>query len=101
MTFLAPFSKINEYNKNTQSNIFNICIQEVIRGHVNWTETNLVMRSKPQNTVFWWWENLDLSLRSIKPITGQQMPFWQLSIDHNMDVHYQVKHRFYMPWTTS
>ena len=30
-------------------------------------------------------------------------PFWQLSIDHNMDVHkdvhYQVKHRLYMPWT--
>ena len=32
-------------------------------------------------------------------------PFWQLSIDHNMDVHndvhYQVKHRWYMPWTSS
>ena len=41
-----PFLKINEYNKNTQSNIFNICIQEVIRGHVNWMETNLVMQSK-------------------------------------------------------
>ena len=27
--------------------------------------------------------------------------FWQLSIDHNMDVHYQVKHRLYMPWTPS
>ena len=23
----------------------------------------------------------------------------QLSIDHNMDIHYQVKHRLYMPWT--
>ena len=23
--------------------------------------------------------------------TGQRIPFWQLSIDHNMDVHYQVK----------
>ena len=37
--------------------------------------------------------------------TGQQIPFWQLSIDHNMDVHkdvrYQVKHRLYMPWTPS
>ena len=32
-------------------------------------------------------------------------PFWQLSIDHKMDVHndvhYQVKHRWYMPWTSS
>ena len=32
-------------------------------------------------------------------------PFWQLSIDHNMnvhkDVHYQVKNRLYMPWTSS
>ena len=31
-------------------------------------------------------------------------PFWQLSIDHNMyvykDVHYQVKHRLNIPWTT-
>ena len=26
-------------------------------------------------------------------------PFWQLSIGHNIDVHYQVKHRLYMPWT--
>ena len=30
-------------------------------------------------------------------------PFWQLSVDHNMDVHkdvhYQVKHRLYTPWT--
>ena len=32
-----------------------------------------------------------------------EYPFWQLSIDHNMDihkdVHYQVKQRLYMPWT--
>ena len=37
--------------------------------------------------------------------TGQHIPFWQLSFDHNMDVHkgvhYQVKHRLYMPWTPS
>ena len=37
---------------------------------------------------------------------GQQIPFWQLSIDHNMDVHkdvhYQAKHRLYItPWTPS
>ena len=25
--------------------------------------------------------------------------FWQLSIDHNIDVHYQVKHRLHMPLT--
>ena len=35
--------------------------------------------------------------------TGQQIPFWQLSIDNNMDVqkdvHLWVKHRLYMPWT--
>ena len=32
-------------------------------------------------------------------------PFWQLAIDHNTDVHndvhYQVKHWWYMPWTSS
>ena len=31
--------------------------------------------------------------------TVQQIPFWQLSVDHIMDVrkdvHYQVKHRLY------
>ena len=25
--------------------------------------------------------------------------FWQLLIDYNVNVHYQVKHRPYMPWT--
>ena len=60
MTFLAPFLKINEYNKNTQSNIFNICIQEVIRGCVNWMETNLAIQWKPQNTVF-------LTMRKVGP----------------------------------
>ena len=37
--------------------------------------------------------------------TGQQIPFWQLSIDHNMDVcndfHYPIRYRLYMPWTPS
>ena len=33
-------------------------------------------------------------------------PFWQLSINHNMDVpdkdvHYPVRYRLYMPWTPS
>ena len=36
---------------------------------------------------------------------GQRQPFWQLSIDYNMDVnkdvHYQVKRRLFMPWTPS
>ena len=27
--------------------------------------------------------------------------FGQLSIDHNMDVHYQVKKRLYLPWKPS
>ena len=27
--------------------------------------------------------------------TGQRIPFWQLSIDRNMDVHYQVKQIVY------
>ena len=35
--------------------------------------------------------------------TSQRIPFRQLSIDYNMDVHkdvhYQVKHRLYTPWT--
>ena len=34
---------------------------------------------------------------------GQWYPFWQLSIDHNInvhkDVHYQIKHTLYMSWT--
>ena len=37
--------------------------------------------------------------------TGLRIPFWQLSIDHSVDVHkgvhYEVKHRLYMPWKTS
>ena len=28
-------------------------------------------------------------------------PFWQLSNNHNMDVHYPVRYRLYMPWTPS
>ena len=27
--------------------------------------------------------------------TGQRMPFWHLLIDHNMDIHYQVKQIVY------
>ena len=76
--------------------------------------------------LLWTW-----ACNQLKPTTGQQLtlkkhitsmscpfelwysqvtlvnrcPFWQLSIDHNMDVHndvhYQVKHRWYMPWTSS
>ena len=87
MTFLTPFLKINEYNKNTQSNIFNICIQEVIRGCVNWMETNLAMQSKTTKHSF-------LTIKKFGP-EPVPVPFWQLSIDHNMDVHYQVKHRLY------
>ena len=36
--------------------IFNIRFraQEVIWGCVHWTETNLAMRLKPQDTVFFW-----------------------------------------------
>ena len=38
--------------------------------------------------------------------TGQQILFWQLSIDHNVDVpdkdvHYPVRYRLYVPWTPS
>ena len=47
---------------------------------------------------------LELAMQSCD--TGQQIPFWQLSINHNLDVYkdvqvYQVKHRLYMPWTPS
>ena len=47
---------------------------------------------------------LELAIQSYD--TGQRIPFWQLSINHNMHVHkdvqvYQVKHRLYMPWTPS
>ena len=35
-------------------------------------------------------------------LTVQRIPFWQLSIDYNMDVQYQVKPRYiYIPWTPS
>ena len=27
--------------------------------------------------------------------TGHRLPFFELPIDHNVDVHYQVKHRMY------
>ena len=31
---------------------------------------------------------------------GQWIPFYgQLSINHNIDAHYQVKDSLYMPWT--
>lgn len=31
---------------------------------------------------------------------GQRIPFYgQLSINHNIDAHFQVKHSLYMPWT--
>ena len=44
---------------------------------------------------------LEPALQSVD--TGQQIPFRQLSIDHNMDVHkvvhLQIKHRLYMLWT--
>ena len=46
-----------------------------------------------------------LSLRYSQVTLVSEYPFWQLSIDHNMDVHkdvqYQIKHRLYMPWTSS
>ena len=35
------------------------------------------------------------------PVSRYLYFFWQLSIDHNMDVQYQVKQRWYMPWIPS
>ena len=61
----------------------------------------------------WSADNLENHVTSItcKMYTWAQVtqvgecPFWQLSINHNMDihkdVHYQVKHTLYMPWTSS
>ena len=46
-----------------------------------------------------------LSQRFSQVTSGSGYPFWQLSIDNNMDVskdvYYQVKHRLYMLWTPS
>ena len=70
VTFLTPFLKINEYNKNTQSNIFNICTQEVIWGCVNWMENH--------KTQFF---------------DNEKIWTWACACT--------LKHRLYMPWTTS
>ena len=47
--------------------------------------------------------HLRLHYNQVTLVSGY--PFWQLSPDHNMsvhkDVHYQVKHRLYMPLTSS
>ena len=39
-----------EYNKNTWSNFPHPLARA--RGHIHWTETNLAMRSKPQDSFF-------------------------------------------------
>ena len=61
----------------------------------NWSADNLNKNMSPQLDV-----HLSLSMLQSGD-TGQPYPFCQLSIDHNMDVHYKVKHRFYMNWTPS
>ena len=47
--------------------------------------------------------SLEGAIQHVTLVSGY--PFRQLSIDHNMDVHkdvhYQVKHRLYMLWTSS
>ena len=47
----------------------NICLrtQEVIRGHVHWTEKTLAVRSKPEGTV----ETLSLKMRQLRQDLGQ------------------------------
>ena len=49
----------------------------------------------------WFMDNLSPWYSQVTLVSGY--PFWQLSIDHNMDVHkdvhYQLKHRLYIPWT--
>ena len=48
-----------------------------------------------------WVVHLNLWYSQVTLVSGY--PFWQLPIYHNMDVqkdvHYQVKHRLYIPWT--
>ena len=50
-------------------------------------------------------EFVRLGLRYSQVTRVSGYPLWQLSIDHNMDVHkavhYQVKHRLHVPWTAS
>ena len=63
----------------------------------NWPADNFIKRhlnefyTWARDTVRWHWSADALS--------------WQLSVDHNIfvhkHVHYQVKHRLYMPWTPS
>ena len=63
----------------------------------NWPADNLKKHITSVSCTFELWYS------QVTLVSG--CPFWQLAIDHNMDVrndvHYQVKHRWYMPWTSS
>ena len=48
-----------------------------------------------------WVVHLSPRYSHVTLVSGYPFCIWQLSIDHNMDVHNQVKHRFYMPCTPS
>ena len=64
----------------------------------NWPADNLKKKMSPQ-----WVVHLSPQWTHVTLFCGY--PFWQLSIDDNInvhkDVHYQVKHRLHMPWTAS
>ena len=66
-------------------------------------KTNNWSRITSKNTSPQWVVHLSLQYSQVTLVS--EYPFWQLSIDHNMDVHkdvqYQIKHRLYMPWTSS
>ena len=75
--------------KKTPEIVFNICAQQVLRGCVHlFTEVK-----QTKNRSLQWVVHLscDAALWHWSPVTL----FWQLPIDHNVDVHYQVKHRMY------
>ena len=44
---------------------------------------------------------IEQAILDIRELKKQRREGLQLSIDHNTDVHYHVKHRLYVPWTSS
>jgi len=74
-------------SQKTPEIIFNICAREVLRGCVHlFTELKQTSLQLMSCTLELWYSLMTLATGSL---------FWQLLIDHNVDVHYQVKHRMY------
>ena len=66
----------------------------------HWSVRSL-QKKTPQLYSPQWVVHLSPRYSHVTLVSGYPFCIWQLSIDHNMDVHNQVKHRFYMPCTPS